>query len=192
MKLQHLLPVAALALLTAAARPQDATRPQPAPARGAAAAADATDFSDVSTEELPAVRRALDDESLHRDRIGRIHRLRELAAVSGDRARLAQLDDLERREVQLRDTRRVRSRAALSDGTWRRTQDFMTRGGVARARVADQQARREQQAVHQQRRENAAQAGAPQRQATRSAAPSRSSAPRSSSGSHSGGGRSPR
>jgi len=191
MKLQHLLPVAALALLTAAARPQNATRPEPAQARGAAAAADVTDFSDVSPEELPAVRRALDDESLHRDRLGRIRRLRELAAVSGNRTRLAQLDELERREVQLRDARRVRSRAALSDGTWRRTQDFMVRGGVARARVADQQARREQQAAQKQQRERAAAAGAPQRQASRNAAPSRPSAPRGSSGSRSGG-RSPR
>jgi hypothetical protein len=184
MKLQHLLTVAALALLTAAARPQDTTRREAAQAPAARGATDADDFSDVSPEELPNVRRAIDDEALHRDRIGRIHRLRELAAQSGDRSRLAQLDELERREVQLRDTRRVRSRAMLSDDTWRRTQDFFSRGGVMRARVAN----------HQAMRERAAQAGTPQRQGTRGTSPSRPSAPRSSSGSSSshGGGRSPR
>jgi hypothetical protein len=193
MKLNTLLSLSALALLATAARSQEATR-APAPERSGAVpartevhAVPPADFSDVSSEELPAVRQAVTDESLHRDRLARIKRLRELAAESRDRARMDQLDELERREGQIHDAARIRSHAAVSDATWERIEKFLQSGGVARARMAnaDQQAQRARAANHQAERERAAQAGA-QRQPTRSAAPSRPA------GTRSGGGRGPR
>jgi len=190
MKLHTLLAFSALALLATAARSQDATR-APAPERGAVPArtevhaVPPADFSDVSSEELPAVRQAVTDESLHRDRLARIKRLRELAADGRDRARMDQLDELERREGQLHDAARIRSHAAVSDATWARIEKFLQSGGVARARAAnaDQQAERERLANHQAERERAARAGSAQRQPTRSAAPSRPAGTRSGGGS---------
>ena len=193
MKLHTLLSLSALTLLTTAARSQEATR-APAPERSAAVAAvpartevraiPPADFSDVSSEELPAVREAVTDESLHRDRLARIKRLRELAAESRDRARMDQLDELERREGQNHEAERIRTHAAMSDATWARIENFLKSGGVARARTgtAEQQAERERLANHKAERERAAQAGS-QRQPTRSAAPSRSAGARSGGGS---------
>jgi len=169
MKFRHILPIGALLLCAATAWPQDAAAP-------------ARDLSDLPASDVAAARRTVEDEAQHRDRLGRIHRLRELYAAGGNRERLAQLDDLERREGQGHEARRIRNRAGLSEPGWQRTQDFISRGGVMRARMANHPIQRERTAAMKDSRERGAQASRPTR-ASRPAAPSRP-APR--------GGRSPR
>jgi hypothetical protein len=145
------------------------------------------DLDDVSPDELPAVRSLVSDEALHRDRLARIRRLRELAAADRDQERLARLDDLERREMQQHDARRIRSRAELSERSWESTENFVRRGGVMRVRTANQQAQRERAAAHQSARERAAAADKASRstQGTRSSSsrPASRPASRPSSGS---------
>src|SRR5262245_9686126 len=111
------LGLATLLLGVGAAHAQDGGD---AAARRRAAAADsaeqrAPDVTDVSADELPAVRRVIEDEASHRDRLARIHRLRQLAEADGDRERLARLDDLERQEQQVYEARRVRARRQLPE-----------------------------------------------------------------------------
>ena len=178
MKLDIALPIAALLCLGTAARPQEASGAQPVrPAAQVAQPAqpDPSDFSDVPSSELPAVRQAVEDEATHRDRVARINRLRELATESGDRARLAQLDDLQRQEDLVRATHRVRSRAALSEGTWNRTQGFLTRAGVMRARLQGQATKTERERLanhpNAQERERISKYGAQPAQPARPAAP---------------------
>ena len=142
--------------------------------------------SDISPDDMPAARRLIEEEAQHRDRVARIRRLRQLAQESGDRERLQQLDDLERRQVSLHDARRVRDRASMSDRGRASTDDFLRRGGTMRARVAAKQTERERAAMHKEAREKAA---AKQQRREAAAKPDRSPSrsPRSS-----GGGRSPR
>ncbi|HEX5010911.1 MAG TPA: hypothetical protein VFY71_10960 [Planctomycetota bacterium] len=166
--------------------------------RAAAAEADqqrAPDVTDVSPDDLPAVQRVIEDEAAHRDRLARIHRLRELAQADGDRQRLARLDDLEREEQQVYQARRLRARERLSEQDWNTAEDLVRRGGRMRVRMADNQAARERAAAHKSARERAAEADKSrnaQRSSSRSPsrAPSRSGS--NSSSNSSGGGRSPR
>ena len=194
------LGLATLVLGAGAAHAQDSD----IAARRRAAAADsdpqrAPDVPDVSADELPAVQRVIEDEAAHRDRLARIHRLRELAQADGNRERLARLDDLEREEQQVYEARRLRARESLSEQDWNTAENLVRQGGRMRVRRADaaQQAQRERAAAHNKTaRERAAEADK-SRQAQRSssrsptrAAPSRSGS--NSSGNSSGGGRSPR
>jgi hypothetical protein len=87
---------------------------------------------DADGEEALRVRRLVEDEATHRDRLARIERLRELARETNRRERLAQLDDLERREVRAHEARRLRERNLLSDGARRDIDAFERRGGVLR------------------------------------------------------------
>ena len=194
------LGLATLLLGADAAHAQD--NGQDLAARRRAAAADpaepgAPGVTDVTADELPAVQRMIEDEATHRDRLARIHRLRQLADASNDRERLSRLDDLERQENQGYEARRLRARSRLSDQDWTTTENLVRHGGKMRVRMADKQAARERAAAHQSARERAA-AADKARNSSRSASrsPSRSptrAAPSRSGGSNSsGGGRSPR
>jgi hypothetical protein len=148
-----------------------------------------TDLSDLSADDLPAARQLIEDEAVHRDRLARIHRLRQLAEESGDRERLDRLDDLERRQLGLHEARRRLAHAQLSDHGRATADDFVRRGGLWRARVATHQAERKRDAAQQHKieRERAANQDAQRRRQAGSPPPrgmSRSSRP--------SGGRSPR
>ncbi len=170
---RHLtLSLGALLLLAGAAGAQDVTRE-----RTPGAAEPEAIPTEISADDLPAARRLVEDEAEHRDRLARIRRLRELAIEGGDRERLAQLDDLERRQISLHEARRLRDRSALSERGRASTDDFLRRGGRMRARVPSRQLERERadNTKAQRRRQAQADKATPR-------APSRPS----------GGGRSPR
>ncbi len=158
----------------------------PAPAQDAGRAPDArqpavTDLSDLPAEDLPRVQRVVADEIEHRDRVARIRRLRELAAERNDAQRLARLDELERREVQVHENNLERSRRVLSTRGWRGTQDFLRRGGQLRARTAgvapererlqNQKVQREREANQQHRQDRRAAAAQPARPPARAPRP---------------------
>jgi hypothetical protein len=193
------LGLATLLLGAGATQAQDAGQDTAARRRAAAAVPaepGAPDVADVSADELPAVQRVIEDEATHRDRLARIHRLRQLAESTNDRERLARLDDLERQEGQQYEARRVRSRARLSEQDWNTAENLVRHGGKMRVRMADKQAERERAAAHQSARERAA-AADKARNASRSSSRSASrsptrAAPARSGSNSSGGSRSPR
>ncbi len=180
MKITTILGPCVLLLLAAPATAQ-VTRSAPTDSEPAV-----TDLTDLPPEDLPRVERLVADEATHRDRVARIRRLRELAIERNDTGRLVQLDDLERRELQLHENRLAEGRRVLSARGWQGTQDFLRRGGRMRARMSDlsperqraqnqqNQLKREASQQHQQRRSSASQ---PARSPSRT--PSR--APRSGS-----------
>ena len=176
-------------VLVRGARAQDEAAQRNRSVADPSAAQRPADLDEVSPDELPAVRMLIDDEALHRDRLARIRRLRELAATSRDQERLARLDDLERREMQVHDARRTRARAQLSERSWERTENFVRQGGVMRVRTANQQAIRERAAAHQSARERAAAADKARSSQSRSSSTRPASRPASRPSS---GGRSPR
>ncbi len=96
-----------------------------------------TTASDIDLSEAPLVAGMLEDEALHRDRIGRIRRLRQLAVEGNQRERLGQLDDLELQEVRRHEARAVRDRSLLSERSALAVDDFVKRGGLYRARGKD-------------------------------------------------------
>jgi hypothetical protein len=85
---------------------------------------------EIDPEDVPAVRQLLDDEAQHRSRLARIHRLRDLATQEHQRERLAQLDDLERREMDHHAARRMLSQGQMSDRSFRTAEGMRSRGGV--------------------------------------------------------------
>jgi hypothetical protein len=176
-----ILSLGALLLLAGAAGAQD---PNVAGAQSAPA------LTDLSSDDLPIARQMIDDEAQHRDRLARLRRLRELAVEAGDRERLQQLDDLERRQLGLHEARRLRSRSNLSERGRASTDDFLRRGGTMRARVASRQAERERAAAQQSSRERQAAAQSQRKREAQSGSSSR--APSRPRGNTSGGGRSPR
>jgi len=177
------LSLGTLLLLAGAAGAQDT-----ATGRTRDEAATTDDVADLSDTDLPAARQLVEDEAQHRDRLARIRRLRTLAEESGDLERLARLDDLEHRQNDLHEARRLRARAALSERGRATADDFVRRGGTWHARVENHQAKRERAAVHQARRERAAQSdqssgrsrsgSTPPRGVSRSSRPSGGRSPR--------------
>jgi hypothetical protein len=176
MKITAILGLCGLLLLSAPAAAQDTRR---APAETGPAV---TDLTDVPPEDLPRVERLVADEATHRDRAARIRRLRELATERGDAERLRELDELERRELQLHEDRLAQHRRVLSARSWQGTQDFLRRGGRMRAtlggadsqreRLQNQKAQREREASQDQRQQRRASASRPSRPPAR--APARS------------------
>src|SRR6185503_1002044 len=129
-----LFSVASVLLLTGQASTQNAPPPPGANTAGADASAN---LDEVPADEMPAVRRMVEDEAAHRDRVARINRLRELAKSNNDRERLAKLDDLEQRERNSHEQRRIRARERMSDRSWENTQNAMSRSGRIRMRMAN-------------------------------------------------------
>jgi len=93
--------------------------------------------TDIDLVEAPLVAGMLQDEALHRNRLGRIHRLRALAAQGNQRERLMQIDELERREIRRHEARVVRDRSMLSERSARGVEELVARGGTWRARGDD-------------------------------------------------------
>ena len=98
---------------------------------------DAAPTPDIDLAEADAVRRVLEDEARHRDRVARIRRLRDILSQRGDQVRLARLDDIERRERDRHDVHQRRERSGLSDRTVRGVDDILRRGGTFRAHARD-------------------------------------------------------
>ncbi|MBM3986245.1 MAG: hypothetical protein FJ296_11265 [Planctomycetes bacterium] len=167
MKTTAILGLCGLLLLAAPAAAQD-TRGTPADTGRAV-----TDLTDVPPEDLPRVERLVADEATHRDRTARIRRLRELAVERGDTERLRQLDELERRELQLHEDRLAQHRRTLSARSWQGTQDFLRRGGRMRATLGGGDPQRER--IHNQKvqREREANQGQPQQRRASGSQPSR-------------------
>jgi hypothetical protein len=147
MKICTILGPCVLLLLSAPSSAQD-TRSAPAGSEPAV-----TDLTDLPPEDLPRVERLVADEALHRDRVARIRRLRELAIEGNDTGRLAQLDDLERRELQLHEDRLAEGRRVLSARGWQGTQEFLRRGGRMRASMSDVDPQRMRSRNHKVERE---------------------------------------
>jgi hypothetical protein len=99
----------------------------------------------IDLGEADVVRRVLEDEARHRDRVARIGRLRDILSQRGDRVRLARLDDIERRELARHDVHQRRERNGLSDPTARGVDDIVRRGGTFRANARDLALARERQ-----------------------------------------------
>jgi hypothetical protein len=89
---------------------------------------------DLTPTDTPIVRRMLQDEAGHRDRMARIDRLRELALRSNQRERLMQLERLESIERERQAARRLMSRSQMSEQAFRRSETLAQRGGVIRMR----------------------------------------------------------
>jgi hypothetical protein len=182
---------------------------QPQAAAQTATSATASQAGDIDLEDAPAARRALQDEARHVDRVARLKRLRELAANNPER--LAQIDDLERRERTGHEARRLRNRGQLSERSARGVDDLARRGGTYRARGQDVSIARERRREVVSDADAAARRGGtqaerrgatPERSPPRATRPTPSSTPRppsrspsrgtSSTSSSNRGGRSPR
>jgi hypothetical protein len=122
---------------SAVAQTPDATTPVESTASRRDSSVDAAPTPDIDMAEAPAVRRVLEDEARHRDRVARITRLRDIYSRRDDRARLARLDDIERRELERHEARQVRERRDLSERTRRGVDDIVRRGGRFHANARD-------------------------------------------------------
>lgn len=92
--------------------------------------------ANASAEDAPLIRSMIRDEAVHRDRVARIGRLRELATARGQHDRLLLLDRLEDGERQRHEARALMSRTQLSEPGFLATDSFLRQGGIMRLRHA--------------------------------------------------------
>jgi len=153
--------------------------------------------SDLSDDDALNMRRLVNEEARHRDRVARLARLRALAEKSGQTERLVEIDRLDRLETDRFEARTLTARSRMSEPALRQADDFVRRGGVMKVRRANQAGKADgQRATRSTNSTNSAtERAAPQRKAAtkRTAAPKATRSSTSSRGGRSGsGGRSPR
>lgn len=152
--------------------------------------------SDLGQDDAVNVRRLVNEEALHRDRVARLARLRALAEQRGQPERLADLDRLDRLETDRFEARTLLARSHMSEHALRQTDDFVRRGGVLKLRRANQSVDQDAQRTTRPGSDSAAERGVTQRKAATKARPAPTPrATRSGSSSRGGtgsGGRSPR